>query len=186
MRFGSCVNSRSRIPPAFCDLLPVGHRRVMASRSSNQIQPVVGPRRPAALTVTAGAAMAGNKVHRLALQISDNDNDKMDGRAACRSEHSDALCRQGGRGRDQDCRLQRWPPHAPNRYVFCRERIAGFAKSMPNVAFHACGNTIEGMIKKEGRSRPSLRTRRSFRLGSHDISPMLRSETVQDFTPPCV
>jgi intracellular sulfur oxidation DsrE/DsrF family protein len=32
------------------------------------------------------------------------------------------------------------------------ERIAGFAQSMPNVTFYACGNTIEGMTKREGKT----------------------------------
>ena len=32
-----------------------------------------------------------------------------------------------------------------------KERIASFPKSMPNVAFSACGNTLHGMEKSEGK-----------------------------------
>lgn len=34
------------------------------------------------------------------------------------------------------------------------ERVTGFATSMPNVTFAACGNTIKGMTKKEGKAPP--------------------------------
>ena len=34
------------------------------------------------------------------------------------------------------------------------ERIASFPQSVPNVTFAACGNTIKGMTKKEGKEPP--------------------------------
>ena len=34
------------------------------------------------------------------------------------------------------------------------KRVVGFKSSMPNVKFEACGNTIKGMTKKEGKAPP--------------------------------
>ena len=35
-----------------------------------------------------------------------------------------------------------------------KERLTSFAKSMPNVRFDACDNTIQGMKKREGKDIP--------------------------------
>ena len=35
-----------------------------------------------------------------------------------------------------------------------QERLTSFDQSMPNVSFHACGNTIAGMSRKEGNEPP--------------------------------
>lgn len=39
-----------------------------------------------------------------------------------------------------------------------RERMTNFVKSMPNVSFIACGNTLDTITAKEGR-RPALMSR---------------------------
>lgn len=36
------------------------------------------------------------------------------------------------------------------------ERIKGFPASVPNITFSACGNTIKGMTKKEGKAPPIM------------------------------
>jgi intracellular sulfur oxidation DsrE/DsrF family protein len=38
-----------------------------------------------------------------------------------------------------------------------QKRIKRFGESMPNVTFHACNTTIQGMTKKEGKEPPILR-----------------------------
>ena len=37
-----------------------------------------------------------------------------------------------------------------------KERVTGFARSMPNVSFIACGNTLETLARKEGALPPLL------------------------------
>ena len=37
-----------------------------------------------------------------------------------------------------------------------RERLVNFLKSMPNVSFTACGNTLETLAVKEGRRPPLI------------------------------
>lgn len=107
-----------------------------------------------AMALTAGAAMAAEKVHRLALQISDNDNDKM---TAVLNVAANVATHYAGKGQEVEIKIVAFNAglhmlRADTSSV--KERIAGFAKSMPNVAFHACGNTIEGMTKKEGKVPP--------------------------------
>ncbi len=107
-----------------------------------------------AIALTAGAAVAGNKVHRLALQVSDNDNDKM---TAVLNVAANVATHYASKGEEVEIKIVAFNAglHMLRTDTSpVKERIAGFAKGMPNVAFHACGNTIEGMTKKEGKVPP--------------------------------
>jgi intracellular sulfur oxidation DsrE/DsrF family protein len=95
-------------------------------------------------------ALAGD-VHRLALQITDNDPQKMNtvlNVAANVSRHYSEV------GQAVEIRVI-----AFNQGLHMlrddtspvKERLASFAQSMPNVVFDACNNTLQGMAKKEGK-----------------------------------
>ena len=100
------------------------------------------------ITIHSAAAEAAEP-HRLALQISDDDQSKM--RAAldvAASRH------YSGQGEDVelvvvafngglDMLLEDRSP--------VKERLANLLKSMPNVSFIACGNTLETLAAREGK-----------------------------------
>lgn len=92
--------------------------------------------------------------HKLVLQISDNDEDKMNSVmnvAANVSRH------YSERGEEVDIKVVAFnaglhmlrPDTSP-----VTERIANFAASMPNVTFQICGNTRTAMAKKSGKEVP--------------------------------
>ncbi|MXN66217.1 hypothetical protein GR183_14980 [Stappia sp. GBMRC 2046] len=102
----------------------------------------------------SGPVVAGEGVHRLALQISDNDPQKMN---TVLNVAANVARHYSGNGEEVEIRIV-----AFNQGLHMlrsdtspvKERLAGFAKSMPNVTFNACGNTIAGMTKKEGKEPP--------------------------------
>ncbi|MDA9467003.1 hypothetical protein XH87_20855 [Bradyrhizobium sp. CCBAU 53415] len=111
----------------------------------------------AAFIVTSPAAsLRAAEPHRLALQISDDDPLKMRAVldvAANVSRHYSGLGEEveivvvafdGG----LDMLLEDRSP--------VRERLVNFLKSMPNVSFTACGNTLETLAVKEGRRPPLI------------------------------
>ena len=101
---------------------------------------------------TSGAADANT--HRLALQISDNDPQKMAtvlNVAANVSRHYSSL------GEEVEIRIVAFNAGLH----MLREdtspvlgRLRSFEQSMPNVTFSACGNTLTAMAKKEGQMPP--------------------------------
>lgn len=98
----------------------------------------------------ATAAMADHKTHRLALQVSDNTPEKMNAAlnvAANVSRHYDV------RGEEVEIEIIAFNAglhmlRADTSPV--KERIDNFRKSMTNVSFKACGNTMDTMAKNEG------------------------------------
>ncbi|MBO6562797.1 MAG: hypothetical protein JJ959_19770 [Nisaea sp.] len=113
--------------------------------------------------VTIGSALpavsqAEDGVHRLVLQISDNDPHKMMGVlnvAANVSRH------YSGIGEEVEIRIVAFEgglhllrtDTAPEDVA---KRVQGFGMSMPNVTFLACGNTIDTMERLEGKKIPIL------------------------------
>jgi intracellular sulfur oxidation DsrE/DsrF family protein len=98
-------------------------------------------------------AWAGD-VHRLALQITDKDPQKMNAVlnvAANVSRHYSEI------GQQVEIRVVAFnlglhmlrDDTSP-----VKERLQSFAQSMPNVVFDACNNTLQGMAKKEGKVPP--------------------------------
>lgn len=110
------------------------------------------------ILLMAGASMAADKVHRLALQISDNDKDKMTAVlnvAANVSQHYAKL------GEDVEIRIVAFNAglHMLRTDTSpVKDRVANFTKSLPNVTFNACGNTIDNMTKNEGKAPPIVET----------------------------
>ncbi|MGT2436050.1 DsrE family protein [Bradyrhizobium betae] len=111
----------------------------------------------AAFIVTGFAASSwAVEPHRLALQISDDDPVKM---RAVLDVAANVSRHYSGQGEDieivvvafnggLDMLLEDRSP--------VRERLANFLKSMPNVSFIACGNTLETLAVKEGKRPPLI------------------------------
>ena len=97
----------------------------------------------------------GAEPHRLALQISDDDPVKM---RAVLDVAANVSRHYSGQGEDVEIVVIAFnggldmllDDRSP-----VRERLKNFLKSMPNVSFIACGNTLETLAVKEGK-RPSL------------------------------
>lgn len=104
----------------------------------------------------AGAALAASDdgVHRLALQVSDNDPQKMNAVlnvAANVSRHYSEI----GEAVEIEIVAFNLGLHMLRQDTSpVAERITNFAQSMPNVTFQACGNTIDSMTRKEGKAPP--------------------------------
>jgi intracellular sulfur oxidation DsrE/DsrF family protein len=78
--------------------------------------------------------VSAEQMHRLALQISDKDPQKMNTVLIVAFNLGLHMLREDT---------------SP-----VKERLSSFAQGMPNVTFHACNNTLEGMTKKEGKKPP--------------------------------
>jgi len=103
----------------------------------------------------AGPALAdGTKPHRLALQISDDSPQKMN---TVLSVAANVSRYYSGQGEEVEIEIIAFnkglhmlrPDTSP-----VAKRITSFAQSMTNVKFMACGNTMKGMAKKEGKLPP--------------------------------
>tara|TARA_E500000318_G_scaffold47941_1_gene45102 strand:+ start:12728 stop:13189 length:462 start_codon:yes stop_codon:yes gene_type:complete len=97
-------------------------------------------------------------IHRLALQISDNDAEKMNSVlsiAANVSRYYSSV------GEEVEIRIIAFnegmhmlrTDTAPEQIA---KRVRGFSQSMPNVAFVGCGNTIDSMTRSEGKPPPVI------------------------------
>lgn len=101
-------------------------------------------------------AMAQDGIHRLALQISDGDPQKMNTVLNVASNVSRHYSELGEEVQivivafNQGLHMLRTDT-APEGV---KKRVEGFGMSMPNVSFVACGNTITAMTKKEGKDVP--------------------------------
>jgi intracellular sulfur oxidation DsrE/DsrF family protein len=107
-----------------------------------------------ALVALSIGARAEDGIHKLALQISDNDPAKMTevlNVAANVSRH------YSGIGEQVDIKIIAF---AGGLHMLrtdtspVSERMISFAQSMPNVVFDACENTITSMERKEGKPIP--------------------------------
>lgn len=116
----------------------------------------------AALVLAAGSTIlsapvhAAGEVHKLALQISDNDKAKMNtvlNVAANVSRHYSA---QGDEVQIEIVAFNAGLHMLRADTSPVRERLESFSKSMPNVTFDACKNTMDGMARKEGKQPPLL------------------------------
>lgn len=110
-----------------------------------------------AVLLTVSAPIAAEKgMHRLALQISDKDPQKM---MTVLNVASNVSRHYSDLGEEVQVKIIAFnqglhmlrTDTAPEAVM---KRVKGFAQSMPNVTFAACHNTIEGMTKKEGKVPP--------------------------------
>ncbi len=92
--------------------------------------------------------------HRLALQISDNDPEKMNAVlnvAANVSKHYSA------KGEEVEIQIVAFNAglHMLREDTSpVKQRLGSFGKGMPNVSFKACQNTIDAMARREGKTPP--------------------------------
>ncbi|ASP36855.1 hypothetical protein CHH27_14130 [Labrenzia sp. VG12] len=96
-------------------------------------------------------ALAEDKVHKLALQITDNDPQKMNtvlNVAANVARHYTDM------GEEVDIKVVAFNQ---GLHMFradtspVSKRMTSFVQSMPNVSFEACNNTLQTMVKKTGK-----------------------------------
>ena len=107
-----------------------------------------------AIAMLAMPAVALAAEHKLVLQISDNDADKMN---TVMNVAANVSRLYSARGDQIDIKVVAFnaglhmlrPDTSP-----VAERIVNFAASMPNVEFQACNNTREAMAKKSGKDVP--------------------------------
>jgi intracellular sulfur oxidation DsrE/DsrF family protein len=105
----------------------------------------------AAATHTAQAAEG---IHQLALQISDNDEAKMN---TVLNVAANVSRYYSGIGEEVTIEVVAFNAglHMLREDTSpVTDRLTSFAESMPNVVFQACNNTLQGMTKKEGKEPP--------------------------------
>ncbi len=100
------------------------------------------------------SALAQDGPHKLALQISDNDPQKMN---TVLNVAANVARHYSGLGEEVDIKIVAFnaglhmlrPDTSP-----VKDRMMSFGESMPNVEFHACNNTRTAMQKKSGKDVP--------------------------------
>ena len=110
----------------------------------------------AATIAFAAAGHAADNIHKLALQISDNDKVKMD---TVLNVAANVSRYYSGKGEEVEIEIVAFNAglHMLRSDTSpVKKRLPSFAQSMPNVKFQACGNTMEGMTKKEGKKPPLM------------------------------
>ena len=112
----------------------------------------------AAALLIAGytATLAEDGVHRLALQISGNNPQKMN---TVLNVAANVARHYSSKGEQAEVKIVAFNVglHMLRSDTSpVQKRIKSFGESMPNVTFHACKNTIQGMTKKEGKKPPIL------------------------------
>ncbi|HET9688279.1 MAG TPA: hypothetical protein VFP79_14005 [Pseudolabrys sp.] len=111
----------------------------------------------AALLVVAlavGSATAAEK-HKLALQISDNDTDKMNAVLNVAANVSKFYSDKGEEVDIQIVAFNAGPHMLRDDTSSVKPRLKSFKEGMPNVSFMACENTLDAMTRKE-RKEPAL------------------------------
>ena len=116
----------------------------------------------AALVLAAGFVLvpilgyAAGDVHKLALQISDNDKGKMNTVLNVAANVSRYYSEQGDEIQIEIVAFNAGLHMLRADTSPVRERLESFSKSMPNVTFDACKNTMDAMARKEGKEPPML------------------------------
>lgn len=105
---------------------------------------------------TAIATLADDGVHHLALQISDNDAQKMNTVLNVAANISRHYASKGEQAEVKIVAFNAGLHMLRSDTSPVQKRIKSFVQSMPNVTFYACNNTIKGMTKKEGKEPPIL------------------------------
>ena len=117
---------------------------------------LVGFAAGALASLSMPALAADNKSHKLALQISDNAPDKMN---AVLNVAANVSRYYSDKGEEVEIEIVAFNAgmhmlRADTSPV--KERVSGFRKSMTNVSFKACKNTMDAMEKTEGKPVPLL------------------------------
>jgi intracellular sulfur oxidation DsrE/DsrF family protein len=107
----------------------------------------------AALAAPAAPARAADP-HRLALQISDNDADKMNAVLNVAANASRYYSQKGEEIEIEIVAFNAGLHMLREDTSPVKPRLKSFAESMPNVSFKACQNTLDAMTKREGKKPP--------------------------------
>jgi intracellular sulfur oxidation DsrE/DsrF family protein len=110
----------------------------------------------AGLTVLPAGAWAEARAHRLALQISDNTADKMNAVLNVAANVSRYYADKGEEVEIEIIAFNAGMHMLRSDTSPVKERMVNFRKSMTNVAFKACGNTMAAMERNEGHKIPLL------------------------------
>jgi intracellular sulfur oxidation DsrE/DsrF family protein len=97
---------------------------------------------------------AGEGFHRLALQISDNDPDKMN---AVLNVAANVARYYADKGEEVEIEIVAFNAglHMLREDTSpVKPRLKSFSQGMPNISFKACQNTLEAMAKREGQTPP--------------------------------
>ena len=92
--------------------------------------------------------------HRLALQISDNDPDKMNAVLNVAANVSKYYSDKGEEVEVEIVAFNAGLHMLRDDTSPVKVRLKSFKEGMPNVTFKACQNTIDGMAKREGKVPP--------------------------------
>jgi uncharacterized protein len=106
----------------------------------------------AVVAMFAGPTLAADKVHRLALQVSDNDPDKMNAVLNVAVNVSQHYSSKGEEVTIQIVAFNAGLHMLREDTSPVKDRLQSFAKGMPDVSFKACGNTLQAMTKREGKA----------------------------------
>ena len=120
-------------------------------------------------TTTAAFAQDGLADHKLALQISDNDPQKM---TTVLNVAANVTRYYEGLGETVEVRIVAFNAglHMLRQDTSpVLDRLASFGASMPNVTFAACGNTIDAMAKKSGKEVPIVEVATRVHAGVVDL-----------------
>ena len=104
----------------------------------------------AGLSMLSPAAWAETKSHRLALQISDNSPDKMNAVLNVAANVSRYYSDKGEEVEIEIVAFNAGMHMLRSDTSPVKERMTSFRKSMTNVSFKACGNTMAAMERNEG------------------------------------
>lgn len=104
---------------------------------------------PALVATNASSARAAGKTHRLALQVSDNDPEKMTAALNVAANVSRFYSEQGDETEVVIVAFNAGLHMLRTDTSPVKARLDSFAQGMPNVTFIGCGNTIESMKKSE-------------------------------------
>ncbi|MFP6748516.1 MAG: hypothetical protein VCD66_13065 [Alphaproteobacteria bacterium] len=101
--------------------------------------------------LAASPVLAAEKIHRLVLQISDDNAQKMNTVLNVAANVSRYYAAKGEEIEIEVVAFNKGLHMLRGDTSPVKKRISNFAQSMTNVKFLACGNTMKGMAKKEGK-----------------------------------
>ena len=104
--------------------------------------------------LVCGSAIAAEE-HKLALQISDNDREKMNAVLNVAANVSKYYSDKGEEADIQIVAFNAGLHMLRDDTSPVKPRLKSFKEGMPNVSFMACENTLEAMMRKEGKE-PAL------------------------------
>jgi len=118
-----------------------------------------------ALPLALNAAHAADKPHRLALQISDGDETKMN---AVLNVAANVSRYYSDKGEGVEIRIVAF--NAGLAMLLADRtpvatRLESFKQGMPNVSFEACGNTLDTLTRKEGKEPPLVENAERVKAG---------------------